>query len=202
MGPLFGDHEEAWAYFVQRTEPLEDFFASLPEADAWITMWLLLPSPALADEAAAVQRELAALDGLRPLPRHFLHVTVGPAAERPTDEVLAVARERLHGAGAVEARVGPVTCLNAAVVLEVSADALPRLASALDPHRDLSLFLPHLSLAYAEGTPTEPVRAVLEPLRGRPPAAETFSEVVLCVVPISRTTMLNPWRVAGRIALG
>ena len=186
MGRLFTSYDEAWSFFLGREEPLEDFFVEFPEAPAWLDVWLLLPSERLADEVAELQLELTGLDGLRPVPRHFLHVSVAHDGGTGPPPLI----------GAVEAMVGPVTCFHEAVVLEVHAERLPELARHLDPGREPATFLPHLSVAYVEGRPDPAaIRDALEPLRSRRPIGERFREVTRCLVPASRTTILDPWRV-------
>ena len=195
MGRFFSSFDEAWAAFLARDEPLEDFFAALPEEEAYLTTWLALPGERVALEAASMQDELRALDGLRLTPGHFLHVSLG-SHEAELKEV----REQLDGFGPFEARFGPVNCFHDAAVLEVHSERFVDLAQALDSELDLAYLLPHLSLAYFEGRPQpEPLREALVPLREREAVTETISEIHLCVVPIARGEILGPWQVAGTI---
>jgi hypothetical protein len=197
MGDFFTSFDEAWAFFLERDEPLEDFFASLPEEEAYLTTWLALPGEVVVAEASAAQEGLAGIDGLRLAPAHFLHVSLGS-----NEAQLEVARERLRGFGSFDAEYGPVNCFHDAVVLEVRSGRIAELARALEPERDLEYFLPHLSLGYFEGRPSpEPVREALMPLRERKAVAERTSEVHLCVVPIARGEILSPWSVAGVVPL-
>jgi hypothetical protein len=197
MGDFFASFEEAWAFFLERAEPLEDFFETLPEAEAYLTAWLALPGEVATAEASAVQEGLEGIGGLRLSPAHFLHVALGSHEAQ-----LEVARERLSGFGSFDAEYGPVNCFHDAVFLEVRSDQIAGLALALEPERDLEYFLPHLSLGYFEGGPSpEPIRDALVGLRDREPVTETISEVHLCVVPVARSEILSPWSAAGVVPL-
>lgn len=196
MGRFFFCFDEAWESFLEREEPLEDFFEALPDEEAYLTTWLALPGERVRGEAASVQEKLA-VEGLRLVPGHFLHVSLGSHEAQ-----LDAARERLHGFGPFEAHYGPVNCFHDAAVLEVDSPRFHDLARAFDSDRDLTHLLPHLSLGYFEGRrPPEALREALLPLRERAPVAETISEVHLCVVPIARSEILDPWRVAGTVPL-
>ena len=198
MGTFFSSFDEAWAAFLERDEPLEDFFGGFPEEEVYLTFWLALPGPAVQAEATAVQQALAGVQGLRPTPTHWLHVSLGPGREDGLDGV----RERLRDFGSFSAEYGPATCFHEALVLEVHSDRMTDLARAIDPERDLELFLPHVSVAYVAGTPEPgPSREKLIELRDRPPVPERISEVQLCVVPVRRSKLLSPWRVAGVVPL-
>ena len=197
MGHFFTSFEETWAFFLGREEALEDFFACLPDEEAYLTTWLALPGEVAAAEATAAQEGLQGIGGLRLVPAHFLHVSLGSHEAQ-----LEVARGRLQGFGSFDARYGPVNCFHDAVVLEVRSDRIADMARALEPERDLEYFLPHLSLGYFEGgPPPEPLRSALLALREREPVTETISELHLCVVPIARGEILSPWSVAGVVSL-
>lgn len=198
MGRFFSSFDDAWAAFLERDDPLEDFFGGFPEEDAYLTVWLALPGPAVQAEATAVQQILAGIEGLRPTPTHWLHVALGRGREGDLDQV----RVRLRDFGSFNAEYGPANCFHEALVLEVHSDRMTDLAGAIDPERDLKLFLPHASVAYVVGTPEPgPSREKLIPLRNRPPVRERISEVQLCVVPAARRTLLSQWRVAAVVPL-
>jgi hypothetical protein len=198
VGRFFSSFDEAWAAFLERDEPLEDFFAGFPEEEAFLTVWLALPGPAVQAEATAVQQALAGIAGLRPPPTHWLHVSLGPGREDNLDRV----RERLRDFGSFSVEYGPATCFHEAHVLEVHSDRMTDLARVIHPERDLELFLPHVSVAYVAGTPEPgPSRQKLIQLRDRPPVRELISEVQLCVVPVRRSKLLTPWRIAGVVPL-
>jgi hypothetical protein len=198
VGRFFSSFDEAWAAFLERDEPLEDFFGRFPEEDAYLTVWLALPGPAVQAEVTAVQQTLAGIEGLRLTPTHWLHVSLGRGREDDLDQV----RERLRDFGSFNAEYGPANCFHEALVLEVHSDRMKDLAGAIDPERDLKLFLPHASVAYVAGTPEPgPSREKLIPLRNRQPVRERISEVQLCVVPVARRSLLSPWRVAAVVPL-
>ena len=198
MGRFFSSFEEAWEAFLVREEPLEDFFGSFPEEEAYLTMWLAPPGAAACTEAAGVQRELSGLAGLVLTPRHWLHVSLGAGSESELEAV----RERLHGFGSFEAEYGPATCFHEAHVLEVRSERFAELARTIDVQKDLAEFLPHLSIAYVEGRPPQgPSREALASLRERPPIRDLVSEVQLCIVPVARGNLFDPWRVVATVRL-
>jgi hypothetical protein len=90
--------------------------------------------------------------------------------------------------------------LHGAIVAEAEAPELRALVARAWPERDLSVFLPHLSIAYVR-EPVDPaeVRPVVErdTLLGR----HLVTEIALCIVPVSKQTMLEPWTVAATVEL-
>lgn len=198
MGRFFTSFDEAWAAFLEREEPLEDFFGQFPEEEAYLTVWLAVPGEAVRAEARAVQRELEGLDGLRMTPPHWLHVSLGAGREDEVEDV----RDRVRRFGSFAADYGPVNCFHQAHVLEVRPNRFAELARAVDPERDPTHVLPHLSVAYVSGMPPpEPSRERLIGLRGRPRVREPVLEIRLCVVPVGRAQLFRPWRVAAVVAL-
>jgi hypothetical protein len=198
VGRLFSSFEEAWAAFLVREEPLEDFFGRFPTEEAFLTVWLAPPAAAAAEEALAVQRLLAGVAGLRATPLHWLHVSLGHGQPDDLDAV----RERVGGFGPFEADYGPISCFHEALVLEAHSERFADVAEAVDPTRDLTTFLPHLSIAYVAGAPAAtPIRERLAPLRDRPPVRDVVSEIRLCVIPVARDRLLTPWQVAGVVRL-
>jgi hypothetical protein len=194
VGRFFSSFEEAWAAFLVREEPLEDFFGAFGEDEAPLTLWLVLPGEAAAAEAAAIQSALSPVGALRATPRHWLHVAIGAGDDG--------APERLRRVPAFEAAYGPANCFHDAIVLEAHAAGFRALAAAVDPDRDLSTFLPHVSVAYVGGAPpAAPVRELLEPLRDRPPVRERVDEVTLCEIPLRRSELLTPGRVVATVSL-
>jgi hypothetical protein len=198
VGRFFSTFDEAWADFLVREEPLESFLAGFPEEEAYLTIWQAPPGEAAAAEVDAVQEALRRVSGLRMTPRHWLHVSLGRGSETELD----AARDRLRGFGAFEAEYGPATCFHEALALEVRSHRLRDLARAVAPERDLDFFLPHLSVAYVEGSPAAAaVRDAVVPLHDRPSVRDRVAEVELCVVPVRRSELLTPWRVAGVVPL-
>ena len=198
MGRFFASFEEAWEAFLVRQEPLEDFFGQFAEEDATITIWQAPPGRAALAEAAAVQRALSEVEGLRLTPAHWLHVSLGQGTREELDAV----RERLTGFGSFEAAYGPVNCFHDAIVLEAHSDRFGLLARAISPELDLDRFLPHLSIAYVEGEPPAPaVRDALVQLRSRPRVVDQVTQIELCVVPVRRSELLEPWQLAGVVEL-
>jgi hypothetical protein len=198
VGRFFSTFEEAWEAFLERDEPLEDFFGRFPEDEGYLTFWLASPGPDAVAEGTAVQHALDGVEGLVFTPAHWLHVALGSGRE----DDIGLVRERLHGFGSFDAEYGPATCFHEALVLEVHAGRTKELAAAIDPESDLETFLPHVSIAYVAGTPDPGAsREKLISLRSRPSVRERISEVRLCVVPAAREKLLSPWRVAAVVPL-
>ena len=197
-GRLFSSFEDAWAAFLSREEPLEDFVGSLPVEESFLSVWHAPPGEPAAAEAAAVQAGLAGLPDLRLTPGHWLHVSLAVGSVADAVSV----GERLRGFGSFEATYGPVNCFHEALVLEARSERFAELVRAVDPGRDLTFFLPHLSVAYVDGTPAPaPFRERMLPLRDRPPIRDRVSQVALCVVPIARDLVLSSWRTVATVPL-
>src|SRR5687767_10594686 len=105
MGRFFESFDEAWAYFLTREEPLEDFYDTLPAKEREIEAWVIEPPAAIKSAALEFQRRLAGVGGLRMLPGHFLHVT------------LPVPGTELRGKGPFEIEYRRVTCFHEAVAV-------------------------------------------------------------------------------------
>jgi hypothetical protein len=183
MGRLFESFEEAWTYFLGREDQLEDFYDAFPSEEFEGEAWVLEPSPAIKAAAVALQRPLGAIDWLRLLPDHFLHVT------------LPVPGTELHGGGPFELEYRRVNCFHDAVVVEVAAPEL----QAIHP---LTTFLPHLTLAYPmrEAPPGE-LRDVVTGMREAVLGREEATEAIHISFPFSRQRFLEPWTVRERISL-
>ena len=179
MGRLFSSYDEAWESFLARREPLESFYATLPEDDdAVLDGWFIEPTPEVRERAAELQRALARLDWLAPLPVHLLHVTLPARVAGPPFEI----------------EYRRVNCFHEAVFVEAHAPELRRRSTP---------FLPHLTLAVTrrEHDPA-PLRDVLVPLRDAWVGRQVVGEIVRCAIPIGRGSVLSPWRVVERVALG
>jgi hypothetical protein len=70
-------------------------------------------------------------------------------------------------------------------------------------HVELDTFLPHATLGVfnAPHEPT-PLRQRLVPQRKTALGEQRVNEAVLCLMPSSRTTILEPWEVVGSVAFG
>jgi len=205
VGRLFRSFDESWAHLLARDEPLENFVGGLPEDPrAAVAVWLVPVSAEGRRGLVRVREGLERLDWLRPLPDHFLHVTVAGLGfvEPETDvrDLVEGGRERLRGLAPFRLRFPRLNCFHEAVVAEAEGNGLQKAAQRL--HGDVDLFLPHLSLAYttAPGPPGE-LRKALLPIRDTPLGVDDVREIQLCLVPASRTTILGPWTVAGRVFL-
>jgi 2'-5' RNA ligase len=160
--------------------------------DTTILVWIVVPPPEVKAAAAEVQQAFAEIDGILPLPSHFLHVTVGRVQGPPgPEEWAAVEPFRVE-----YRRVG---CFHEAVVGEVHGEGLRRLAEPIVGRP----YLPHLSLGYVrEPMPPAELRDALRPLRERLLGEQLVDEVTLVRVPFSRTTLLEPWTVLTTYHLG
>ncbi len=197
---FFRSFDEAWSDFQTRERDLLDAFALFPEQERLVLAWLLLPDPELVARALELQRAFAHLDWITPLPAHFLHVSVAFPGGTAAEEELARGRDACVGVAPFEVDLRRVGCFHDAVIVEVHGDGPRELAARLDEDRDLSTYLPHLTLGFFnDAHDPAPLREALVPLRDVDLGRRRFDAVTLCVVPASRTTILTPWRVAGRV---
>ena len=181
MGHLFASYDEAWDYFVTRVEPLESFHASLSDDDdAVLDGWFIEPTAAVKQRAAELQQAFAHLDWLAPLPAHLLHVTLPAPFSGPP----------------VEIEYRRVNCFHEAVFVEAHAPEL--LGRAGVPQ-----FLPHLTLAVTRREhDAAALRDVLVPLRDAWVGRQVATEILRCRIPFGRRTLLQPWTITARVALG
>ena len=189
MGELFRSFDESWSHFLAREEPLESFVDGLPEGEsATVAVWLIALAPELAVRVGALQRRLPQVDWLRPLPPHFLHVTLaehGFLDERSrVAELLEHGRDALRGLRRFRLAFPRLNCFHEAVVAEVEGetealrDAAARLrGSTAEP------FLPHLSLAYTTASgPVAELRDALVRLRETHLGEQEVGAIQLCLV--------------------
>jgi 2'-5' RNA ligase len=204
MGEFFRSFEQAWSYFLHRQEPLENYYDQLPEdEETRLAGWLLRVEPVLAPAFERVQEQLA-LPWLRPVPAHWLHVWIegGTWLGRDPGPLVEQAREALAGVEPFRISFPRLTCFHNGVVAEVDSDRPRELAARLLPGRDLSTFLPHVTVAIVtEEAPAEPLRRLLAPIRETSLGEQEVRAVDLCLVPASQTTVLDPWTVAGSVEL-
>ncbi len=183
MGRLFQSFDEAWAYFLAREEPLEDFFDEFPAQEFQGEAWVIEPSAAVKRAAVELQRPLAGIDWLKPLPERFLHVT------------LPIPGTELRGKGPFDLEYRRVNCFHEAVVVEIAA---PSLRAALPS----TTFLPHLTLAITtRKAPPRELRDVLINLREARLGREIASEAIRITFPFSRERFSEPWTVRERVSL-
>ncbi len=177
VGRFFESFDEAWAYFLARDEPLEDFYADFPTAEFEAEAWVIEPSAAVKAAAVELQRPLARIGWLQLLPAHFLHVS------------LPMPGTELRGKGPFE------SCFHEAVVVQVSAPSL----RALHPR---TTFLPHLTLAITtREAPPDELRDVAVGMREAELGREEATEAIRIAFPFSRERFLEPWTVRERIPL-
>jgi len=174
LGRLFDSYDEAWTYFLAREEPLESFFAALPEDEsAELELWVVEPPAAVKAAVARVQDAFAHLEWIAPVPAHFLHIGLGverPATGRP-----------------IEIDYRRVNCFHEAVVVEAHAP-LPG--------------LPHLSVGYVrEPRDADELRRALVPLRDESFGRATATEALHVRVPAARATVTQSWTVLERFDL-
>jgi 2'-5' RNA ligase len=214
MGRFFTSFDEAWEFFLDRDSELEDFFASFPVTEQYILGWLLPADRTLRSAIASVQESFSQLDWVTPLAADFLHVWISAVSASPHRPEAAEIASALEGAARVWADVEAfdlvypqVNCFHDGVVAETRGDGprrlLNRLVDAGISRVPLDTFLPHLTLGVfnASSDPTT-LRNVLAPLRETELGQQRVTEAVLCVIPASRTTILDPWEVVGSVAFG
>ncbi|HEY5100899.1 MAG TPA: hypothetical protein VII54_12675 [Gaiellaceae bacterium] len=214
MGRFFTSFDEAWEFFVNRETDLEDFFARFPLDDHFLLGWLLPLDPRLRPAATNVQRSFSHLEWITLPPEHFLHVwlsIVSFATRRPTADEIGSAVEAAERAWAgiapFDLRYPRINCFHDGVVAETEGDGPRRLVSRLVEAGiggvQLNTFLPHLTLGTfnAPHEPT-PLREVLMPRRQAEVGDQHVATATLCLMPASRTTILEPWEVVGSVAFG
>jgi hypothetical protein len=180
---LFESFEEAWAYFLGRREPLEDFFARFPAEEFEGETWVIEPPADVKAAAAELQRPLERFDWLRIVPSHFLHVT------------LPVPGHELAGIGPLDLEYQRVTCFHEALAVEIDAPALKRL-------HPRATFLPHLTLAVTtRPAPAGELREVVRPLRDAYLGRQRVTEAIRVRFPFSRERLFEPWTVRERVAV-
>jgi len=192
---LFTSFDEAWEYFLGRTEPLERFFGQFPEDEDFVAEgWVVVPPLEIKQAARELQRALAALEWLALVPEHFLHVWLGGAS-------LTGGRPReLRHSGAFDAVYRRVNCFHSAVVVEVEAPRLRNLIAGTQV--DPSTFLPHMTIGVTreEHDPVE-LRTALLPLRNVELGVGGVTELTRIRFPAAQTTLLQRWAVVGTIPL-
>ena len=183
MGERFTSFEDARRHFLLRTEPLESFYAALPdEPAATVDRWIAEPPEPVKEAAQRLQESFAALSWIAAVPPHFLHVTLRPGID-------------WSSIAPFEAEFGPVCCFPVAVVAEVRAPAVEKLVG--DP-----FFLPHLSLGYVrEPHDPGPLRRALASWRGTALGTATIREVSLVRIPVAKSRLLEPWSVLRTVRL-
>ena len=210
MGRLFATFAEAWEFFLAREEPLESFFADLPEGESYVLAWLLGFDAALVPRIQVVQRAFGQLPWITPQPAHFLHTSIAAVSvsrAKPNNaEIRAVverAQEVWSGVPTFEVEYARVNCFHDAVVVE-AAGAGPRILALrlVEAGYEINptVFLPHVTIgAFNAPADPSPLREALVPLRDSVIGKQQIVDAQLCVVPASRTTILSPWEVVGRV---
>jgi hypothetical protein len=195
LGDLFTSFEDAWAAFLTRDEPLEDFFDQFPNDDEHVIEgWLVEPSPSIKAAATDLQMQLARVDSLVAIPDDFLHVWIG------TRELIGSGWRAWSDMEHVAISYARVNCFHTAVVVELDS-TVRRLV--VGTRNDVPTFLPHLTIAVVrEPSAPEPFRQVLRPLRDARLGSQDVQEVKLVRVPASKTTVLRPWTVLQTVAFG
>jgi hypothetical protein len=194
VGAFFSSFDEAWSFFLGRTEPLEDFFAEFPDDDdAWAEGWLVEPSEEIKAAAQRLQKALAQFTWLFPVPDHFLHVWIA-LSDRIGD-----AAEEWDDLEAFPIAYANVNCFHAAVVVEVEGPMQQLVAGT--PYDDPT-FLPHMTLAVARepASPAE-LRSVLASLRDAVLGRQVVEELTCVRFPAGRSTLFRPWSVERLVSL-
>lgn len=226
MPQLFTSFEEAWGFFLDRRDPLEDFFAQFPEEDVFLLGWLIRFDQQLIPAVPDVQAAFSHLEWVVPQPDHFLHAWLGGGAflrRRPTAQEVASAVHQAERswkeASDFDVTYHRINCFHTAVVVEVEGEG-PRLLveklveddywgkvqieGALPlPGVGMETYLPHLTIGIVRGA-NDPglLREALIPLRESTLGRQRVGDASLCLMPASRTTILSPWEVVGSIPLG
>jgi len=194
MGAFFSSFDEAWSFFLGRTEPLEDFFAEFPDDDdACVKGWMVEPPAEIKAAAHRLQEALAQVTWLVPVPDHFLHVAIGLS-----DRIGDVAEE-WEDLEAFPITYANVNCFHAAVVVEVEGPMSQLVAGT--PYDD-STFLPHMTLAVArQPAPPAELREVLATVRDAVLGRQVVDLLTCVRFPAGRSTLFRPWSVERLVSL-
>jgi hypothetical protein len=88
------------------------------------------------------------------------------------------------------------------VIVEAHTAGVTALVERGFPDADLSLLLPHLSIGYPRrGATADRLREPLRRFRDVELGSGVVDEVLLCEVPIAKSTILRPWTVRGSVKL-
>lgn len=223
---LFTSFEEAWGFFLDRGDPLEDFFAQFPDEEVLLLGWLIRIDQQLIPAVRAVQAAFSHLEWVVPQPEHFLHTWLGGGAflrRRPTAHEVASAVQQAErswkSASVFGVTYHRINCFHTAVVVEVEGEGPRALVEKLVeddywgkvqiegalplPGAGMETYLPHLTIGCVRGANDPgPLREALIPLRASELGGQRVSEACLCLMPASQTTILSPWEVVGRLPLG
>jgi hypothetical protein len=195
MGRFFTSFDEAWDYFLARTEALEWFYGQFPDDEDFVAEgWIVEPPREIKRAALNVQDVFAGLDWLAPIPEHFLHVWLGGAGG------LGAKPKELRGSGSFEAVYGRVNCFHSAVVVEVQAPPLGAFVAGTEV--DSATFLPHLTIGITrkEHDPGDLRRALLS-LRNIDLGVSEVTELKRIRFPAGQRTLLRPWSVIETVPL-
>jgi hypothetical protein len=168
-----------------------------------------------------VQEPLSRFDWITLQPNYFLHTGIGGVASQPRrpsrDEIKAIverARRVWAGVKSFDITYPRLNCFHEAVVAEVEGDGPRGLVSKLVEANywsdlpvagamrgvQLDTFLPHLTLATVNRpSDPRPLQNALVALHGTGLGDQRVSEATLCVIPASRSTILDPWEVVGSV---
>jgi hypothetical protein len=195
MGRFFTSFDEAWEYFLGRTEALEWFYSQFPDDEAFVAEgWVVEPPREIKRAALNLQGVFAGLDWLAPIPEHFLHVWVGGARG------LGTKPEELRNSGTFEAVYRRVNCFHSAVVIEVEAPPLRRFVASTEV--DTATFLPHMTIGVTrEEHDPEDLRRALLPVRNFELGVSEVTELTRIRFPAGQTTLLRPWSMSETVLL-
>jgi hypothetical protein len=207
MNRRFTSFDDAWRFFLNRQDEMESFFDDLPEQPSYLLAWLLrLDDEACASAVEAAQRAFSHLAWITPQPRHFLHTSIAavsvaprPPSQGEIDVAIQRAQQAWTSIGSFAVRYRRINCFHSAVVVEVEGDGPRTLAAAAGAPTET--FLAHLTI----GSVHEPhdataLRDALIPLREADIGGERITQASLCVIPASRSTVLDPWEIVGSVA--
>jgi 2'-5' RNA ligase len=212
VGRYFATFDEAWSFFLTRDEPLEEFFGQLPDRESYILCWLLPFDRRLVPRIRTAQGSFAALEWITPQPEHFLHTSIALVAVSPQPPTAHEITAAVEGARRAWSGVKPfdvhylrVNCFHDAVVVEVGGDGPKTLverlvdAGAVDTV-DPEVFLPHVTIgAFNERGDASALRHRLTQIRDLDVGTQHVAGAALCLVPASRSTILSPWEIVGRV---
>jgi hypothetical protein len=149
-------------------------------------------------EVRAIQHSFRKLEWIAPLPPHFLHVSVGVTQELDLD----AASLAWAGMAPFPVVYQRVNCFHEAVIVEAHTQGVAALVERALPEVDRSVLLPHVSIGYTRRREAaDPLRPALRRFRDVHLGTGLADTLLLCEVPVGKSTLLQPWRVLGSVEL-
>ncbi len=202
--PIFATFDEAWHWFIEGgnlvavEEQREGFLRGRAQ---FLSFQVPIGEMPVAGEIAALQEELADINGLSLIPAEFLHISVrgvgfqviahpqqGDVLRQDVGGISERAAKALRGTKPIDVTVGPVNVFPDALILQVQPiEPLRDALRALEVTRHADAFpyqaenyLPHVTIAsFLDAKVATMLRERLPALRDKPSLSATISRIDL-----------------------